>query len=280
MIGQIKRVAELEKLKNGSSFTKNEKIYAFVSGKGGTGKTFICVNLAFALAALKKKILVIDLDSNLSNTNIILNIAPDKKISSYFSKRKLLKESITKVDENVDFIFGDSGNASFTEPSLSELNTFFNELRDISLNYDFVFLDTSSGVNDYVLKIISEADASIIVTTPEPTSIMDAYAVNKLLRLKYYYKKPYVLLNKCEDKADAEVSFENLQKAVSYFLKGEICYLGYVNYSKLIPDSIRKQNLLVKTSSSSEAANEIKIIAHALTKFNHLANITHLRKSV
>ncbi|MDP3830922.1 MAG: AAA family ATPase, partial [Ignavibacteriaceae bacterium] len=118
MIGQLNRILELEKLKASQLVKRNNKVVAFTSGKGGTGKSFLSLNIAFSLSKAGKKILLIDFDPNLSNLNIMMNKRAEKNLSSFILQKELLGDLVTEYSSNLHIIFGESGKVDF--PSLSQ----------------------------------------------------------------------------------------------------------------------------------------------------------------
>ena len=273
MFGQAERVMELKKPGGNQNRNSSSKIFAFTSGKGGTGKTFLSLNLAYALSGQGKKILFIDLDSNLSNSNIMLNVIAAKTIYSFFTEQKLLNELVTEYEPNLHFIFGDSGKLNYPPKRTGIISTLFNQLRALQDAYDFIFLDTGSGAGDDILSILLQADGNIIVTLPEPTAVMDSYVMLKLLNANQYGGKKLVVVNKCFEKEDGKVTFDNLTMAADHFLKDKPAFLGEINFDQSVSKSIISQELFLKKYASTLAGIQIEKISKNLSEFNHVANI-------
>lgn len=271
MNGQLSRVLELKKLQSDEKKDTAKNIFSFTSGKGGTGKTFLSLNIAYYLSLQKKKILFIDLDTNLSNVNIMLNYIASKTLNDFFSGKKELSGTITKISENLHFIFGDSGNTA--NKFVYNIDDFFNHLSGISSEYDYVFLDTSAGAGEDILGILLNSNHSIIITTPEPTAVMDAYVMLKLLKKNNYKGFPSVVINKCSSSEEGELTFNNLNSAVSHFLGEEIKLLGFVNLEDKVRKSIMNQELFLKNHNNTTAENQIISLANKVAQSNILANI-------
>jgi flagellar biosynthesis protein FlhG len=278
MIGQAKRIVELKK--SLGNFEKepvsnsNTPIISFTSGKGGTGKSFLCLNVAYKLSQLGKRVLVVDFDLNFSNLHIMLNVIPLKTLFQFFTSESLLEELIYEYTKTLHFIFGFSGfeSKNVTENSIS---SFCNRLTFISANYDYVLVDTSSGGNDETLKVLSFTDFNVIIANPEPTATLDAYAIIKLTSASKN-KNIKVVINKYFKKEDAEKSFENLQMAVNHFLNKNISLLGTIPFDREITDSVMNQELYLKNHSSNEAANQINLIIKEILNIKQLANNNHI----
>lgn len=274
MSGQIAKLHRMFEAENQDSYTGN-KIIAFTSGKGGTGKTFLSVNIAHCLAHRGYKILFIDFDSNLSNANVLLNINPQKTIIDYFLGKVLFENLITPGAGNIDYIFGDSGRLDYPKITVDQISRFLTQLHKASKNYDYIFIDTGAGINNEIIYLLGKMHKNIFVTTPEPTSIIDSYAVIKMLHSKSRAVKNSVIINTCENKQQADEAFENMRIALSHFLKISIDYLGFVQFDQSVRKSVIDQNLFVSTFPKSSITSQIISISEKLSGIEQLANIHH-----
>lgn len=256
-----------------NSFENKNKIFAFTSGKGGTGKTFVSVNLADTLAKLGKRILLVDFDSNLSNAEIIMNVTARNNILDFFLGKNQLPDVITKVEHNLDIIVGESGKINFPQITYGMIDTFFACLKKIEDNYDYILIDTGAGINEAVLYLTSKSDINLIVVSPEPTAIMDSYAVIKLLELKNRHIQNYVLVNKCDSRTQAKEAFDNLNTAVNHFLNKNLNSIGYIDYDASVRKSIINQEIYVQSNPSSIITCQFKDIASNLLGIQQMANI-------
>lgn len=275
MLGQAERLFELNKLKTGPARQGTAKVIAFTSGKGGTGKTFVSLNLAYSLAKQNKKILFIDLDSNLSNANIMINVVAKKTIYDYFTGRALLPELVFQYEQNLHFIFGDSGKTDYPKSKLDQTEHLFNQIHSLEKNYDYIFLDTGAGANDEIISILVNSDLSILITSPEPTAVMDAYVIIKFLSNNNYAGKKLVLVNKCSNPADGEATFGNLSAAASHFLNEKLHLIGSLDFDQGVGQTIIAQELLLKKEPGRKISRQIIKISKSLHEFIHMANIHH-----
>ncbi len=280
MFGQAERVLELERLSNTNNSEKSSKIIAFTSGKGGTGKTFVSLNIAFALSKENKKILFVDLDPNLSNANILLNVVATKTLYNFFTGRNLLAEQITEYEPNLHFIFGDSGKLDYPKTKPELLKNFFHQLRLLQNKYDIVILDTGSGASEDEIGILLNADHNIIITTPEPTAVMDAYVIIKLLSSRKSTGSKMLIINKCNEKKESVATFNNLSMAAKHFLKEKLNLLGEIDYDAAVSRSILTQELFYKKYSRSSVGIQISKISKSLYEIVQMANNNQTTKKI
>ncbi len=278
MFGQAERVFELEQLKNKTTSKSFSKIIAFTSGKGGTGKTFISLNIAYAISRSGKKVLFVDLDPNLSNANIMLNVIAAKTIYNFFTGRNLLTELITEYEPNLHFIFGDSGKLDYPKAKPELITQLFLQLRAIQDSYDVIILDTGSGASEDEISILLNADHNVIITTPEPTAVMDAYVIIKLLNSKSSQLEKMVVINKCVEQKDCEVTFNNLSMAAKHFLKEKIKLLGEIEFDGAVSRAITSQEIFYKKFSRSTAGTQIARISKNIYEIVQVANIHQASK--
>ena len=279
MIGQAERLIKLKNLEKNGAGPGNLKVISFTSGKGGTGKTFISLSIAYILSTLNKRVLFIDADLNFANSNILLNIIPKASIDNFFKGNKLLNEVVTKYNSNLHLIFGASGENEPLELKNELVTMLFNGLNKLKEKYDFIIIDTASGGQKGLINLLSFSDIDIIVTSPEPTAVMDAYVMVKLLNNEQYKGKKLILVNKCSSREDAQTAFNNIKTASGYFLKENVELLGYLNYDETVFQSITKQELLVINNPAAKICDRLTGLAGALTDIIQLANIPHSKSN-
>lgn len=267
MIGQAERLIELNKLKGlqGKVPGKGE-IIAFSSGKGGTGKTFISLNVAYALSKLNKKVLVIDLDANLSNINIMLNIKPEKTIIKFYQNKNSLSELITIYERNLHFIFGDSGKIDYPHTSQTDTDYFLSSVRELCNDYDYILLDIGAGAGDDIIYLLQNIHTNILTINPEPTAIMDAYVIIKLLHNAGAATNNLIIVNRCFSEDEAKTAFNNLSMAASHFLKETVTSLGYVEHDPNVNKSIMSQEVYLKKIPRSKISMQLIKLAQTIVQ--------------
>ncbi|MDH7604758.1 MAG: hypothetical protein QHH13_07660, partial [Melioribacter sp.] len=170
------------------------------------------------------------------------------------------------------FIFGDSGSSEFPKLNNDLLEYFFIHLDYISNEYDYIILDSSAGADDLVIYQLSRSDINFIVASPEPTAVMDAYVLIKVITENLEQPRNFVVINKADNKEEGEQAFKNLNTAVNHFLKTEIILLGVIDYDRLVYKSIVNQELFTAAYPNSVASLEIEDIVHRFLKIEHVAN--------
>jgi flagellar biosynthesis protein FlhG len=269
---QASRLIQLLQLEKKELKSGNAKVISVCSGKGGTGKTFFAANFAFALSNIGKRVLLIDFDLNLSNLNIILNQTSANSISEFFEQRKSLDELIFSYSKNLHLIFGDSGKEYFPRISKEIIDYFFISLNKISVNYDFIIIDSAAGASDITIQQLLNSDYNIIVTSPEPTAVMDAYVLMKLLKAENSSSIKLVVINKASDEEDGRNSFQNIFVACKHFLEEEPIHLGSISFDIAAHKSVVNQQLLLENDETAKSSMEIKFIAKSFVEFVQVAN--------
>jgi flagellar biosynthesis protein FlhG len=269
---QASRLIQLLQLEKKELKSGNAKVISVCSGKGGTGKTFFAANFAFALSNIGKRVLLIDFDLNLSNLNIILNQTSANSISEFFEQRKSLDELIFSYSKNLHLIFGDSGKEYFPRISKEIIDYFFISLNKISVNYDFIIIDSAAGASDITIQQLLNSDYNIIVTSSEPTAVMDAYVLMKLLKAENSSSIKLVVINKASDEEDGRNSFQNIFVACKHFLEEEPINLGSISFDIAAHKSVVNQQLLLENDGTAKSSMEIKFIAKSFVEFVQVAN--------
>ncbi|NWF88865.1 MAG: AAA family ATPase [Ignavibacteriaceae bacterium] len=275
MIGQIDRILELERKQKKEEHTPSKNIVAILSGKGGTGKTFLASNLAFLFAKNHGKVLLIDLDYNLSNLNYVFNQSINKTINSFLENIDDFESTITNVTQNLDVIFGESGKVRKTNLSESDIDRIYSHLNKIENKYDLILLDLGAGASSEILYAVSKSCSAIIVTTPEPPAIIDSYVVSKLLYLNYGYNNIYAVINNCNNNEEGTTAFENLRSAVTHFLGIDIKCLSIILNSSDVRQSLMQQKLFAQSFNEHTILTSLDKALSGIIKNLQLFNINH-----
>ena len=260
---------------NENSCQQYKKIFSFTSGKGGTGKTFLALNTAYALSRLQKKVLLVDLDFNLANLHLLLNVNPLSTLNEFFLGKKMVSDVITNLNANIDAIFGEPGSSALPQLTESQYTLFFSNIRKIASNYDYILIDSGAGANSTIINLLRRCDENIFVVTPEPTSVMDAYVLMKYLYQNSGKNLFPVVINKSKDENDSLQTFEKLQTAVTHFLNIELVHLGSVYYSEEIRTSLLEQKLFINSYILSPEAEQILALAGRINEYHQMANNIH-----
>lgn len=245
------------------------KSIAVTSGKGGVGKTNIALSLAVSLASLKKKVLLLDADLGLANVHILLGLAPRYNLSHFFDQSCTLEQVIIKGVGGVDILPGASGLEELANLDLGHLELLQHHFYNLEEQYDFMIIDTGAGIGANVIRFASRADQVVLVMSPEPTSLADAYAMAKVLYEKGA-RRIQTLVNMAVSERDGVETFDRLNALVVKFLKMPLELLGILLFNKEIPKSVRRQRLMVLDKTGDGFCVRI---AAAARKLNGMASV-------
>lgn len=257
MPDQAEQLRQLAK----SQANNKTRVIAVSSGKGGVGKTNFAVNLAISYAQTGKKVLLLDADLGLANVNVVMGINPKYNLYHVIRKQKSMKDVIENTPYNVNLVAGASGFSRITNLSEDERREFILGFKDLS-GAEIMIIDTSAGVSSNVLAFIEAADETIIITTPEPTSITDAYGIIKIISTEIDNRDfgLKLVVNRVANVTEAKKVSQRIVSISGQFLNIKVDYLGFVYEDSVIPDAVRKQKPFVSCSPDSRAAHCMKHI--------------------
>lgn len=216
---------------------------SIASGKGGVGKTLITVNAGKIISRQGKKVLIVDGDLGLSNVHIMLGITPAKNLYHFFMGEATIEEIVTPIYDNLDFISSGSGIRELVNlPSLQLRNLIFKLQEYAEKSYDWVIFDTPPGIHSDTLSIVSSSHIPVVITTPEPTAIADAYGLIKVLNHYEGVKSFYLLVNKTSNQEEGERVYKSIKTVCEKFTSAELKYLGSLRYDPKIIRNIINQN--------------------------------------
>jgi flagellar biosynthesis protein FlhG len=242
------------------------RVIAVTSGKGGVGKSCIVVNLGLALTRMGKKVMILDADLGLANIDLLLGLTPLYTITDVFSGNKSLAEVMVTGPEGLRILPAASDRAEISELSQAQKLFLLDELDTFAEEFDFLLLDTGAGISSNVLYFNLGAQDRIVVADHQPASVIDAYALIKVLATRYAEKRFKLLFNKITRPDEAQRSYEQLTKVADRFLRGAVSleYLGSIPYDEAVPNSVNVQKAVVEFSSTSPASLAFTDIARSL----------------
>lgn len=240
--------------------TPMARIISISSGKGGVGKTSISVNLALQLARLGQRVCLFDVDLGLANVNILLGLQPEHTLADVIRDGVPLEDILVRDQGGVDIIPGSSGikmMADLEPDQMQDLVSAFAALDE----YDWILLDTSSGISRNVISFSLAAPEVLLVVNTEPTSLTDAYALLKILFHNGYEGSVWVLVNQSRSLAAGEQTYDKFRKAVRLYLERDIPLLGVVPQDAGIPQAVTAQRALAQLNPDAPAARRLHQLA-------------------
>jgi len=245
---------------------KRARIITITSGKGGVGKTSVTVNLAIALSRLGLRIAILDVDFGLANVDLLFGITPKHTLLDLIRDEKSIFEVMTDGPNNIKFLSGGSGVEELTRLDRKKLRKFISNIALLDKIYDIILIDTGAGLSRNVMSFIMAADEIILVTTPEPTAITDAYALVKMVSRRDRKKIIRILVNKAETAREAEDIANRLLVVSEKFLSLKLNKLGYILYDDNIVKAVKLQKPFCLSNPKSQAARSMFALADALVE--------------
>jgi len=268
---QAERLRLIMKEKNGRAAAAHEhrpRIITISSGKGGVGKTNIAINLAIAFVEIGKKVVVMDADLGLANVNVILGIIPKFNLYHVIKKQKKIRDIIVDTQYGIQIIAGASGFSQLADLSEDERAAFVEGLKDLAYA-DIIFIDTAAGVSQNVLTFLRGADDAIIVTTPEPTAITDAYGIIKSISTEVNGPNIKLVVNRVKTVMEGKKVADRVISIAGQFLNIKVNNLGFIFEDSVVQRAVVKQDPFMRSAPNSKASQSIK---HLMSR---LANIEY-----
>lgn len=255
----LKETAPKKKI---NSKNKNKlKTIAITSGKGGVGKTNFTVNIAIALGKLGKRVTIIDADLGLANIDVILGTMPKYTLTDLVTKNIPLKKVMSEGPEGIRLISGASGVEGLIDTNDDSFEKLIDKISEINNFSDILLIDTGAGISKSVLSFVFAADSVVVVSTPEPTSITDAYAVIKTIGNQDKTKDIDLIINRARTSKEAEEVYLKLKKVCKNFIGMDLKKLGYINDDTVVRDAVYKQIPFLIEYPKSKASRQIESIA-------------------
>ena len=249
------------------------RIVAVTSGKGGVGKTFVSANLAAALAQRGERVLVLDADLGLANLDVVLNLFPKITLHDVFTGKATLEQAVLPAPGGFSVMLAGSGLVEYSRltPEVSE--KLLDVIQTVAPRFDRIILDTGAGISDVVLYAVSLADEVLVVATPEPTSLTDAYATIKVLATQQNRQAVRLLVNQVGRLGEGRVIRGQLQQVVDRYVTPQmqdpntpfkIDLVGEIPIDSAVREAVQKRRLLLELQPGSPAAQGISAAADKL----------------
>ena len=241
---QAQNLRNIIKMQN-QKMVQNARVISVTSGKGGVGKSNTSVNIALQFQRLGKRVIIFDADFGLANIEVMFGIIPKYNLGDLMFKGKELKEIITPGPEGVGFISGGSGIAKLVNLDKEQIKRLVGKLSELDELADVIIIDTGAGISSSVMEFLVASPETILVTTPEPASITDSYALLKALSMNEDYSpekcKVKLIANRVGKKEEGQNLYEKLSAVSSRFLNIELEYLGAIPFDNNITKAVMTQ---------------------------------------
>lgn len=247
-------------LQQNTNESSRTRIIVITSGKGGVGKTSLSVSLSIALAQDGKSVTMIDADLGLANINVILGIIPKYNLYHVIKGKKKLRDIIIEVPEGIKIIAGASGFHQLANLETKQREDFISSISELA-NDDYLIIDTGAGISQNVLSFILASDEIIVVTTPEPTAITDAYGIIKTIASHSSEKQIRLIVNRAQSVTEGKRVAQRVINIAGQFLNVKVENLGFVYEDPYVPKSVRNQKPFIVGYPKSRASGCVKVIA-------------------
>jgi ATPases involved in chromosome partitioning len=237
---------------------RSAKVITVTSGKGGVGKTNITINLAIALSEQGLRVVILDADFGLANIDVLFGIIPRYTLLDVIKDRKNILEIISEGPKNTRFISGGSGVEELVKLEKTQLTKFIDNISLLDKIADIILIDTGAGLSENVMSFVMAADEILLVTTPEPTSITDAYALIKMVSNRDKAKKIKIIVNRAENVNEANDILNKLVLVADKFLSIKLEPLGYILQDDAVIKAVKQQQPFAISYPKCQATRYIR----------------------
>jgi flagellar biosynthesis protein FlhG len=234
---------------------------AVASGKGGVGKTNVVANLAVALRRRGKRVIVIDADLGLANLDTLLGLNPRATIRHVLRGECTIQDVLVEGPEGIQIVPAASGFEEMTQLTLGQRLLLLDQVDSLEGAFDVLLLDTGAGISPNVLFFAMAAQETMVVLTPEPTALTDAYALIKVLSSRYAEHGFGILVNMARTEWEARKTFTHLARVAERFLHVSLRYVGHIPYDPEVPEAVRRQQPVSQLAPAAPASRAFDDLA-------------------
>lgn len=261
---------------------RTARVITVTSGKGGVGKSSIAVNLAISLSRLGKRVIILDADFGLANVEVMLGIRPQYNLADLMFRGKTLTDIITPGSENIGFISGGSGIQELTNLTRDQIVYLIQKLVELDERADVIIIDTGAGIADSVLEFVAASSEVLLIATPEPTSITDAYALLKTLNRKSDFSLQDTVIkmvaNRVDTYEEGKELYDKLSLVVNRFLSLKLEFLGALPQDSIVSKAVMKQKPAIVLYPNSPFSKKLLEFSNILCE-NEM-DIPHEKKGI
>lgn len=237
--------------------TNTQYAISVLSGKGGVGKSVLAANIAYILSQMNFKVLLWDTNRKFPNTHLIFGVEPTIRISEVHRGLVSVDKAIFRIDENLDLLADEPATYLTQDEDKLNFTDIYKELL-LKTNYDFIIFDTSPGLNDVNFEVAAISDLIYLVITDEPTSLLDGYALIKVFSQFINCDQIKLIVNNAIDEEDGNEIAKKMNLATKKFLDLEIELAGIIPYSRIVRQSIIRQEIFLKTNPDDDISKSLK----------------------
>ncbi|MEF2232286.1 MAG: MinD/ParA family protein [Pseudodesulfovibrio sp.] len=248
-------------------------VFSVTSGKGGVGKTNMSVNLAYSLSMAGKNVILLDADLGLANVDVILGVAPEKNLFHLFHEDMTLDRILFDTPYGFRILPASSGVSDMVDLDRGQKLDLLDAMDSLEDSVDYLIVDTGAGINDNVLYFNLAVQERLLVITPEPTSLTDAYALIKVLKLQHGVERFRVLVNMVKDQKTAREVYVKLLNACDHFLDGiSLDLVGFIPYDPNVRNSVIAQTPFVHKFPKTPASVAVRQAAQKINAWKVTPN--------
>ncbi|MEK4565294.1 MinD/ParA family protein [Alkalihalobacillus sp. FSL R5-0424] len=251
---------QAESLRRLMTKSSEARVIAVASGKGGVGKSNLCVNLAIGLHSTGARTVILDMDSGMGNVDVIMGVGQAHHLQDMIKLRLVVWDVMETTSYGISYIAGGSGLSEMSSFSTDDLHYFQQQLQVLAGHFDYIFLDLGAGVTEESLELLSSANDLFIVTTPEPTALTDAYSLLKQLAKLPDLPQIYAIANQTDSSREGNLTLSNLSQVTKRFLNLELHKLGMVPHDRTVSKAVKAQvpyTVYQKQAKASVATKQI-----------------------
>ncbi len=231
----------------------SSRVIAVASGKGGVGKTNVSVNLGVSLQKMEKEVLLLDADMGMANVDVLIGITPRYNLGHVLEDKCDIEDALITGPEGLTVLPGSSGVDEFINMNIYKIKQLLKLASHLEENYDIIIIDVGAGASQGVVNFIKAADEVIVVLTPEPTAIMDAYSLIKILSKNKVRPKLNLIVNQVDNDREGDEVSKRISSVIKDYLNLEISITSYIPYDSTLREAVKKQKPIVNLYPRSSA---------------------------
>ena len=240
---------------------RTARVITITSGKGGVGKSNFTLNFALQLQMLGYRVLVFDADIGMANIDVLMGASPKYNLYHLLKREKTIREIVCSGYNNLQYIAGGSGFNDLLTLTRDELAYFTEQVMTLGETHYFILFDTGAGLSKETFTFITAADETIVVTTPEPTAITDAYALIKMVHMQAPETRFRLVVNRVSSREEGQQTADKIRLVAQQFLKLDIPLLGTISDDANVSKSVKRQIPFSSLYPDTAAARELKELA-------------------